>query len=179
MKTCIRSFAPQRNDWWDKQWIRADPTHRLALLEYRRFGLVYPFGAANYHFNTPNRFLFEPNGRWIQSDHANPLESWEYALDHVIQCSWLTTVKLQHRSSPRSRQAPWSPTRRSVWLPLLLLARAATRFCRAPLPFQGLLPRVLHGCPQACARLSRRVPCRYRSTVSGLRPDRGFQHIRY
>jgi hypothetical protein len=64
--------------------MRLEPAHRLSLLEYRRFGLVYPFGAANYHFNTPNRTIFTPTGQWMQSDHADPLESWEYVTTMLL-----------------------------------------------------------------------------------------------
>jgi hypothetical protein len=73
----LDSFANRRRDYWDKHLSGLEPTHRLAFTEYRRFGLVYPFSAANYHFNTPNRFLFTPEGQWMQSDYANPLEAWE------------------------------------------------------------------------------------------------------
>ena len=55
-----------------------EPSHRLACLEFRRFGLVLPFGAANNWFNTPNRTLFSPAGRWLQNDLADPLDSWEF-----------------------------------------------------------------------------------------------------
>jgi len=45
-------------------------------MEFRRFGLVLPFGARNNHFNTTNKFLFSPQGKWLQDDLADPLESW-------------------------------------------------------------------------------------------------------
>jgi hypothetical protein len=73
----IHRFAHHRRDYWDKYLSSLEPTHRLAVLEYRRFGLVHPFGAANFHFNAPNRFLFTPKGHWLQRDHAIPLECWE------------------------------------------------------------------------------------------------------
>jgi hypothetical protein len=53
-----------------------EPSHRLASLEFRRFGLVYPFGAANNLFNTANKFLFTHDGRWLEDDLATPLQSW-------------------------------------------------------------------------------------------------------
>lgn len=70
-------FDPSRIDRHHRQYIRLEPSHRLAFLEFRRFGIVLPFGARNDHFNTPNRFLFSPEGTWLQNDLANPLHSWD------------------------------------------------------------------------------------------------------
>ncbi|KDQ11254.1 hypothetical protein BOTBODRAFT_463500 [Botryobasidium botryosum FD-172 SS1] len=70
-------FAPSRRDFLHRHYCRLEPSHRLAFLEFRRFGLVLPFGAENGHFNTPNRLLFSPSCEWLQTDHANPLDSWE------------------------------------------------------------------------------------------------------
>jgi hypothetical protein len=71
----------------------------MALLEHRRFGLVYPFGAPNYHFNTPNRTLFSHKGEWLQSDHADPLESWEYVqVVFAFTCHMLTPNQYQDSS---------------------------------------------------------------------------------
>jgi len=70
-------FAPSRKDFLHRHYCRLEPSHRLAFLEFRRFGLVLPFGAENGHFNTPNRLLFSPSCEWLQTDHANPLDSWE------------------------------------------------------------------------------------------------------
>lgn len=54
-----------------------EPSHRLSAQEFRRFGLVLPFGARNDHFNYPNQYLFSPEGKWLQDDLATPLDSWE------------------------------------------------------------------------------------------------------
>ncbi|RDB18739.1 hypothetical protein Hypma_014684 [Hypsizygus marmoreus] len=70
-------FAPSRTDRHDRHYCRLEPSHRLAFLEFRRFGLVLPFSTGNDHFNLLNRFLFSPQGKWMQDDLANPLESWE------------------------------------------------------------------------------------------------------
>ncbi|GJE94086.1 DUF4470 domain-containing protein [Phanerochaete sordida] len=70
-------FDPGRVDLRHRQWAKCEGSHRLALLEYHRFGLVLPFGAHNAHFNMPNRFLFSPEGEWLQSDGVNPLHSWD------------------------------------------------------------------------------------------------------
>ncbi|KAH8089940.1 hypothetical protein BXZ70DRAFT_899118 [Cristinia sonorae] len=72
-------FEPSRVDRHHRRYGRLEPSHRLASLEFRRFGLVLPFGARNDRFNTPNRYLFSPEGQWLQDDLADPLESWNVA----------------------------------------------------------------------------------------------------
>ncbi|KAF9543453.1 hypothetical protein CPC08DRAFT_823704 [Agrocybe pediades] len=69
-------FEPTRRDRHHRNYLRLNPSHRLACLEYRRFGIVLPFGAANNNFNTANKFLFSPEGKWLQDDLASPLDSW-------------------------------------------------------------------------------------------------------
>ncbi|KAA1477215.1 hypothetical protein DENSPDRAFT_844415 [Dentipellis sp. KUC8613] len=69
-------FAPSRVDRHHRQYCQLQPSNRLAVHEFRRFGLVLPFGARNDLFNSPNRFLFSPDGKWLQDDLASPLESW-------------------------------------------------------------------------------------------------------
>lgn len=55
-------FAPSRMDYHDRAYSVIEPSHRVALEEYRVSGLVLPFGALHAHFNVPNRSLFSPNG---------------------------------------------------------------------------------------------------------------------
>ena len=69
----IRS-APSRQDLRDKKYTSLKLSHRVAFQQYRRFGIVLPFGAMNAHFNCPNLSL---EGKWLQTDHADPLEGWE------------------------------------------------------------------------------------------------------
>jgi len=69
--------APARGDLRDRMYAKLKPSHRVAFQEYRRFGIVLPFGAMNAHFNSPNRSLFSPDGKWLQTDYADPLEGWE------------------------------------------------------------------------------------------------------
>jgi hypothetical protein len=59
-------------------YCRLEPSHRLALLNYRKTGLVLPFGARRDHFDWPNRFLFSPEAKWVEDEAVNPLLSWEY-----------------------------------------------------------------------------------------------------
>jgi len=70
--------APSRADFRDRQYAKLRPSHRVAFQEFRSFGLVLPFGAVNAHFNIPNRSLFSPDGIWLQTDYADPLEGYEY-----------------------------------------------------------------------------------------------------
>ncbi|CCL98308.1 uncharacterized protein FIBRA_00302 [Fibroporia radiculosa] len=59
-----------------RQYWPLEPSHRLAFHEFRTYGLLLPFGAANAHFNYPNRLLFSPTGQWLQPNKVNPLDSW-------------------------------------------------------------------------------------------------------
>ena len=72
--------APSRRDYRDRMYLTLKPAHRVAFQEYRRFGIVLPFGAMNAHFNCPNLSLFSPDGKWLQTDYADPLEGWESVL---------------------------------------------------------------------------------------------------
>ena len=69
--------APSRRDLRDRMYAGLRPSHRVAFREFRRFGIVLPFGAVNAHFNSPNNSLFSPEGEWLQTDYADPLEGWE------------------------------------------------------------------------------------------------------
>ncbi|KIJ61529.1 hypothetical protein HYDPIDRAFT_183158 [Hydnomerulius pinastri MD-312] len=75
--------APSRLDYRDRMYIGLKPSHRLAFLKFRRFGVVLPFGAVNAHFNVPNPSLFSHDGEWLQTDYADPLVSWD--LDKVVE----------------------------------------------------------------------------------------------
>jgi hypothetical protein len=69
--------APSRRDYRDRMYAGLKFSHRVAFQQYRRFGIVLPFGALNAHFNAPNHSLFTPSGEWLQTDYADPLEGWE------------------------------------------------------------------------------------------------------
>ncbi|KAF8800717.1 hypothetical protein BYT27DRAFT_7199539 [Phlegmacium glaucopus] len=75
--------APSRRDYRDRMYEGLRPSHRVAFQEYRRFGIVLPFGAVNTHFNAPNISLFSENGKWLQTDYADPLEGWD--LDVIVK----------------------------------------------------------------------------------------------
>ncbi|KAI0309236.1 hypothetical protein OF83DRAFT_1072357, partial [Amylostereum chailletii] len=72
-----RRFSEARVDLHHRLYCRLEPSHRLSHLEFRRFGLTLPFSAQNAWFNSPNRSLFSPEGRYMQGDLANPLDSWD------------------------------------------------------------------------------------------------------
>ncbi|RDB14687.1 hypothetical protein Hypma_016436 [Hypsizygus marmoreus] len=69
--------APSREDYRERMYSGLRPSHRVAFHNYRRFGIVLPFGAVNVHFNVPNSSLFSLEGKWLQTDHADPLEGWD------------------------------------------------------------------------------------------------------
>jgi hypothetical protein len=69
--------APSRRDFHDRMYAGLKPSHRVAFQEYRRSGIILPFGAINAHFNVVNHSLFSRTGRWLQTDYADPLEGWE------------------------------------------------------------------------------------------------------
>ena len=69
--------AHSRRDYRDRIYARLKPSHRVASASYRQYGIVLPFGAANAHFNSPNSSLFTVDGKWGQTDFADPLEGWK------------------------------------------------------------------------------------------------------
>ena len=70
--------APNREDYRERMYASLRPSHRVAFLEFRQFGLVLPFGSLNAHFNAPNVTLFSTDsGKWLQTDHADPLNLFE------------------------------------------------------------------------------------------------------
>ena len=68
---------PSRQDYRDRMYASLKPSHRVAFHQYRRSGIVLPFGAKNDHFTRPNHSLFSLEGKWLQTDYADPLEGWE------------------------------------------------------------------------------------------------------
>lgn len=83
--------AHSRRDYRDRMYARLRPSHRVAVQEYRRSGIVLPFGAPSFHFDCPNVSQFSPNGRWLQDDFSHPLDGWEYVAlilsTHAIRCT--------------------------------------------------------------------------------------------
>ncbi|KAF8151754.1 hypothetical protein B0H34DRAFT_801437 [Crassisporium funariophilum] len=69
--------APSRHDFRQRMYAQLRPSHRVAFQEFRRFGILLPFGAMNSHFNVPNNSLFSPKVKWLQKDFADPLQSWD------------------------------------------------------------------------------------------------------
>ncbi|EDR06851.1 uncharacterized protein LACBIDRAFT_299776 [Laccaria bicolor S238N-H82] len=54
--------APSHGDYRNKMYAALRPSHHVAFLKFRQFGLVLPCGAPNAHFNTPNLSLFSLKG---------------------------------------------------------------------------------------------------------------------
>lgn len=83
-----------RRDVRERTSCRLEGSHRLALFgsfpnpyallcahflgsEWRRFGLVHPFGAYNAHLHSPNPWMFTREGRLSLNDYTLPLEGWK------------------------------------------------------------------------------------------------------
>lgn len=66
-----------RRDYFSKIYYNLRPSHRVGLQEYRRTGVVLPFGADLSRFSEPNSSLFFSCGCWFQSDTVNPLHGWD------------------------------------------------------------------------------------------------------
>lgn len=79
-------MAERRRDNLDNRLAELSAAHRLSIVRFRRYGLLYPYGAMNAHFNTPNHLLFNINGSWMQNDGADPLHSWEYVTISRLNC---------------------------------------------------------------------------------------------
>jgi hypothetical protein len=72
-----RLLDPERRDFAGRVLQTLQPWHRIAVSEFRSFGLVLPYGALNAHHHTPNRFLLDPISGYTLSDHADPREGWD------------------------------------------------------------------------------------------------------
>ncbi|KIM26468.1 hypothetical protein M408DRAFT_72721 [Serendipita vermifera MAFF 305830] len=70
-------FSPHRIDYYHRCQCKLSPAHRTAMKRYRDWGLVHPFGAANIHFNVPNKTLFNTKGEWLQDDMSCPIDGWD------------------------------------------------------------------------------------------------------
>ncbi len=69
--------APERVDYRDRYYARLKPSHRLALKQWRSYGLVLPFGAIDAHMAIPNPWLFTHDDRLMLNDSAHPFDGWE------------------------------------------------------------------------------------------------------
>ncbi|KAH6896239.1 hypothetical protein BKA70DRAFT_1316671 [Coprinopsis sp. MPI-PUGE-AT-0042] len=61
---------------------RLRPSHRVAMQEYHRSGIILPHGAVKSHFDQTNGSLFTREGRWNQREDSDPLRGWD--LDEVV-----------------------------------------------------------------------------------------------
>ncbi|ESK84859.1 hypothetical protein Moror_14953 [Moniliophthora roreri MCA 2997] len=69
--------GPERIDYRERFYAGLKPSHRVAMEQWRRFGLLLPFSAANADFNIANPSLITPGGQLWMNDCASPLEGWE------------------------------------------------------------------------------------------------------
>ncbi|PBK87152.1 hypothetical protein ARMGADRAFT_939469 [Armillaria gallica] len=70
--------APERVDYRDRYYARLKPSHRLALKQWRSYGLVLPFGAIDAHMAIPNPWLFTHDDRLMLNDSAHPFDGWDF-----------------------------------------------------------------------------------------------------
>ncbi|TFK25256.1 hypothetical protein FA15DRAFT_590857 [Coprinopsis marcescibilis] len=71
--------AYSRRDFRDRIYSGLRPSHRAAVQKYQQLGIILPFGALDDEFDCANSSLFSLDGRWLQSDFADPLEGWDIA----------------------------------------------------------------------------------------------------
>ena len=69
--------APERVDYRDRAVQPFEPPHRLGFLEWRRRGVLLPYGASQDHFTVSNRWLFTEKGELAFKDSSAPLCDWE------------------------------------------------------------------------------------------------------
>jgi hypothetical protein len=70
--------SPSNTDMHHLHYSRLEPSHRLAVLHYRKTGVILPFGVRKDHFDHPNPFLFSPEGKWLEHIIMNPLHLRKY-----------------------------------------------------------------------------------------------------
>jgi hypothetical protein len=71
----VRTTSSRRENR-DYMYARLKPSHRIAFQEFRRSGIVLPFGVASAHFNFPSASLSLSDGKRLQMDYGNPLAGW-------------------------------------------------------------------------------------------------------
>ncbi|KAF5361312.1 hypothetical protein D9758_010291 [Tetrapyrgos nigripes] len=69
--------ASERVDYVHRYYAGLEPSHRLAIQEWRRFGVLYPFSASSAYLNTPNPWLFGHDHTLFLNDHASPSQGWD------------------------------------------------------------------------------------------------------
>ena len=69
--------AKERVDFRDRVVEHMEPHHRLCVLDWRRRGVVLPYGATHDNMTFPNRWLFTETGILCFRDSASPLSGWE------------------------------------------------------------------------------------------------------
>ncbi|KAJ2915810.1 hypothetical protein MD484_g4599, partial [Candolleomyces efflorescens] len=70
--------VPSNKDTASRMYYNLKPSHRVAFQEYRRTGMLLPFGADHSPYTVANSSLFEErSGKWFQDDRADPLHGWD------------------------------------------------------------------------------------------------------
>ncbi|KAI5083583.1 hypothetical protein GOP47_0003326 [Adiantum capillus-veneris] len=87
---CMTGSRSSKEEMWSsrsekvKSALKSDckmaclrPSHQVAWKEFRKRGLLLPFGAYNASHSVPNKFLFHPSSGWLPHADANPLSGWD------------------------------------------------------------------------------------------------------
>jgi hypothetical protein len=68
---------PSRTDYLHRYMSGLKPGERVCCDNFRRYGLLLPFGALNAHLNVANRLIMDPDFGWTMTDSSDPLSGWD------------------------------------------------------------------------------------------------------
>lgn len=67
----------ERADYRDRAYGLLEPSHRLAIDEWKHSGVVLPFGVQHTHMDLPNRWIFNEEGLLPLNDGQSPMQGFE------------------------------------------------------------------------------------------------------
>ncbi|KAK7987452.1 hypothetical protein PG989_007767 [Apiospora arundinis] len=70
------TLADSRKDYRDRHMFLHSPPHRIAINQFRKDGLLLPFGSPRQAFQNPNPTFFQNADTWPMKDNADPLHGW-------------------------------------------------------------------------------------------------------
>ncbi|KAK7937625.1 uncharacterized protein PG986_014493 [Apiospora aurea] len=70
------TLADSRKDYRNRNLLLHPPPHRIAIYQFRKYGLLLPFGSSRLAFQEPNPTFFQTAGTWPMKDNADPLHGW-------------------------------------------------------------------------------------------------------
>ncbi|KAH7111343.1 hypothetical protein B0J11DRAFT_412301, partial [Dendryphion nanum] len=69
----------KRIDHIDRNIYKMSPGRRAGAIDFRKHGILLPFGASRKDFTTPNPTFFDGQNSWPMMDDADPLNGWAYS----------------------------------------------------------------------------------------------------